>query len=500
MQSFILWMNDGHGCSLVTASGSVMRMDMNMIVVTGTVVIVSLCVVMLFARMLGQRKKALDELKRTSEELRHMAEHDSLTGLKTRHVFLNGLQQQMIDNNHPYIALMVLDILNLRTINDAYSHEIGDRVLIEIAGLLSDTFNEEVSMIGMNHTDFLVAYSGGSHVNDIHSQVQSLLNRLNNGIIIDHMEIAVKVNIGISLAPEHSLEANLLFKKANMACMEAGRSGHSQYSIFKSDIYRNALKRIALEKQLRRAVERNEFEVYYQPRIDLIDGSICGCEALIRWNHPEKGIVYPGQFIGIAEKHGFIRDITRWVIRTVIRQTLDWSNGGHRIKVSFNVSGKEFDDDFVTMMSDLMKQEQGDPSLLEVEITETATLKDMDHSKVMVELLQRMGITVALDDFGTGYSSMTYIKKLNANKLKIDRSFIEDIEDYQQRAVVESMIELGKKLDYCINVEGVETREQLRILEKMTVDEVQGWYFSKAVKADALMDYIRSHDYVAMKG
>ena len=462
----------------------------------GTALIIMLLVVALLIAvglqflLYKRHKKALAELKSKSEALSRMADHDGLTGLMNRSSFMKKLQETLIDGRHAFLALFVIDIENLRMINDAYGHDVGDLVVVRLADILKGSYNEEEAFMGINQTDFLVAYQGAVSMEDIKTTCEYMIRRLSGSMMVDHMEVSVRVNVGVSLAPDHSMEGKLLFKKANMACMEAGRMGQNQYNIFKANIYKDALKRITLEKQLRRAIVKSEFEIYYQPRINLETREVCGGEALIRWNHPEGRVVYPGQFIGIAESHGFISEITRWVVREVVWQTNQWAADGHRIKVSFNISGKEFDDDFVRMLDHVVREEKGDPSLLEVEITETATLTDMDYSKVLVGKLQDMGFSVALDDFGTGYSSMTYIKKLNADKLKIDRSFIEDIDDYQQRVVVESMIELGKKLDYQINVEGVETIEQLQILESMTVDEIQGWYFSKAIQAEAFYDYV----------
>lgn len=221
--------------------------------------------------------------------------------------------------------------------------------------------------------------------------------------------------------------------------------GPLQIKMFEDTLYKDVLKRITLEKQLRRAIALNEFELYYQPKINVKVMKVNGCEALIRWNHPDGSIVYPNDFIPLAEEVGLIEDIGRWVVKESASQVKKWHEIGHSIKVSLNVSGREFDDDFIKNLNHVIDEVGVDPRLLEVEITETAALKDIDHSRSLVQTLHNIGLSVSLDDFGTGYSSMTYIKQLKASKLKIDKSFIDDLENYEQKVVVDSMIQLGKK-------------------------------------------------------
>ncbi len=437
-----------------------------------------------------QREKILQTLEKQSGEIQYLSTHCGLTGIRNVHYFMEELQRQLLEPALTQLALYVVAVDNLQVINDAYGHEIGDQVLQRTAEILKKHFERNEGSVGIYHTALLACDPQSNSVRAVEGNARDLIEQLTMPYYIEHMEISVKVNVGIALAPEHSMEAKLLFKKANMASAEASKRGSNHFGIFQTNIYRDSLKRITLEKQLRRAVENKEFEVYYQPRIAIDTLQVTGCEALVRWNHPNGKVVYPGHFIGLAESLGFISLITEQVIRQVARQTKVWSSAGYPIKVSFNISGKEFDALFIKTLSDIIHEEGCDPTLLEIEITETATLKDMVQSRTLVETLQGMGFSVALDDFGTGYSSMTYIKMLSADKLKIDKSFIDDIKDIQQKAVVESMIDLGRKLNYTINVEGVETLEQLEILREMCVDEVQGWYFSKAIKAKEFIKYV----------
>ena len=480
--------------NMMTSNEASIGKEITMTISSG--LIISLTMGLIFIGLIGlilyRKKSTLDKiLQEKTEALEYSIHHDHLTGLCNRNYMMNILQEELIDPAISFTALYVVNVVNLKIINDAYGHEIGDRILQHIARLLKEEFKTSDERIGMDHTEFLVFDSSLLCIEAVCEKANTLIQRLSRTTIINHMEIGVKVNVGISFAPDHSLEANLLLKKANIAEIQAVKKGPNHYHIFQSNLYKDALKRITLEKQLKRAVAKNEFEVFYQPRIRMSDMQVIGSEALIRWHHPDGKIVYPGNFIGLAESVGFISEITKWVVIHVARQVKVWETMGYAMKVSFNISGKEFDDDFLELLEGIIEKEQVNPNLLEVEITETATLEDIDYSATLVERLNDHGLSVALDDFGTGYSSMTYIKKLKAGKLKIDRSFIEDIDEYQQRAVVESMIQLGRKLDYVINVEGIETFEQLNILKEMDVDEVQGWYFSKAITADAFIDYVK---------
>ncbi len=437
-----------------------------------------------------RRKKAELVLEEHAHKLEHMAYHDFTTDLYNRAYLIEYLQKQLLEAKNTFTALYNLDIVNLKMINDAYGHDVGDRVLQHVAELLKEEFGSENECIGIYHTELLIVDHTRTDIESVKARISHLIRQLSHTTIIDYMEINIKVNVGISLAPEHSIDAKLLLKKANIALIESTKYGPNHYHVFEDTLYKDVLKRITLEKQLRRAVNNDEFVIFYQPRINVEDMTVSGCEALIRWNHPDGHLVYPNHFIPLAESVGFIEEITRWVIKRVSTQVMEWSVMGYNIKVSFNISGKEFDDDFIKMLREIIAEVKVDPTLLEVEITETAALKDIDHSKILVDTLNDIGLSVALDDFGTGYSSMTYIKKLRASKLKIDKTFIDDIEEYEQKVVVDSMIQLGQKLDYRINVEGVETEEQLRILKYLKVDEIQGWLFSKAVPADDFIDYV----------
>lgn len=482
-----------------TVVGTVLSMDTTTAVVLLVMFLIILIGVFLLTLSYGKQREKKQDIEEKSQRLQYLANHDNTTGYCTRNHLVACLQEKLLDSDCEFAALFNIDVVNLKTINDAYGHDVGDRVLTHIASLIREIIVCEEECTGIYHTEFFVYDDSNDSLEAVRHTANKLIKRLGHTTIIDHMEIMIKVNVGVALAPMHAIEARLLMKKANIALVESGKYGPNRYRIFRDTLYKDVLKRITLEKQLRRGLINNEFEIYYQPRINMPEMVVKGCEALIRWNHPDGMLVYPDQFIPLAESVGFINEITRWVVQAVSTQVMVWEAMGHPLKVSFNISGKEFDDDFIRMLSKVLKDDHVNPYLLEVEITETAALKDIDHSKFLVDTLNALGVSVALDDFGTGYSSMTYIKKLKAGKLKIDRTFIEDIHEMEQRVVVESMIQLGQRLNYRINVEGVETMDQLKILKHMNVDEIQGWYFSKAVKADAMLAYSKDFSMSTIK-
>lgn len=434
------------------------------------------------------------ELDDQNNILQYMASHDPITHLYNRGTMVEHIQKHLLMQEHKISYLYDIAISNLRLINDTYSHDIGNEVLKVVAKRLREAFDGQSETLGMDQMTFLAIESHTRSKEDAITRAYRLIECLSEPIEVDYMEIDVLISVGISMAPDHSLDAKQLIKKANMALVESLNHGYKSVYFYEDTLYIDVIKRITLEKQLRRAIQLNEMVLYYQPKINLKTMKVDGCEALIRWHHPDGHVIYPNDFIPLAENIGFIEDIGKWVVTESICQVKRWQSLGHNIRISINVSGKEFDDEFIEHIQQNINIHDIDPSLLEVEITETAALKDLNHSRHLVQTLHDFGIRVSLDDFGTGYSSMTYIKQLKASKLKIDKSFIDDLDNMEQRIVIESMILLGKKLDYYINIEGVESKKQLMILKKLGVDEVQGWLFSKAILPEAFIEYVKVFD------
>jgi len=434
------------------------------------------------------------ELGDQNNILKYIASHDPITHLYNRGTMVEHMQKHLLMQENKISYLYDIAVTNLRLINDTYSHDIGNEVLKVVAKRIREAFDDQSEILGMDQMTFLAIESNTSCKENAIFRAYSLIERLSEPVEVDYMEIDVLISVGIAMAPDHSLDAKQLIKKANMALVESLNRGYKSVYYYEDTLYIDVIKRITLEKQLRRAIKLNEMVLYYQPKINVKTMKVDGCEALIRWHHPDGHIIFPNDFIPLAEDIGFIDDIGKWVVKESISQVKRWQELGHNIRISLNVSGKEFDDKFIEHIHQNIKNQGVDPSLLEVEITETAALKDLNHSRHLVQTLHEFGISVSLDDFGTGYSSMTYIKQLKASKLKIDKSFIDDLDNMEQRIVIESMIMLGKKLDYYINIEGVETKKQLFILKELGVDEVQGWLFSKAILPEAFIEYVKVFD------
>lgn len=453
-----------------------------------TIIIGLLIFVILFILM--EKRKVAEKLKEQTELCNYLVTHDTTTDLYNRKYVLEHLKHNLLIADRSTTALYVVQLSNLKVVNDTYGHEVGDEVMQHIADILSGEFTQKNECVGISSTEFLISDSTSNSKEVIIKRGKKIMDLLSRSIRIGYMEIEMKVNIGISLMPEHTVDVSELLKKANIALMESTREGPNSMKLFAITLYKDTLKRITLEKELRRAIDLNEFVLFYQPKINIKSMTVDGCEALIRWNHPDGKLVYPDTFIPLAEEMGLIEEIGKWVMNESTNQLKKWADIGRNIRISINVSGKEFDDEFIKRLDKMIKNKRINPNLIEVEITETSALKDIGHSKQLVRTLHRLGISVSLDDFGTGYSSMLYIKKLKASKLKIDKSFIDNLENYEQKVVVDSMIQLGKKLDYIINIEGVETKEQLKTLKYLGVDEVQGWLFSKALPADDFIDFV----------
>jgi len=445
-----------------------------------------------FIVMYHRKKAAETKLIQQNRLCQYMDTHDALIDLYNRKYLLDYLRHCLLKEEKKMTVLYAIELFNLKIIQDTYGHEIGNRVLRHMATILKEEFDNKEECIAVDYTTFLISDRISQSITDVEKRSEKLIESLSKSIKVDYLDIELKVNMGIAVAPTHAIDASKLLKTANIALVVALKEGPNYIRFFEPALYKNTLKRITLEKQLRRAIMLGELVLFYQPKVDIKKMEVNGCEALIRWNHPDGKMVYPNTFIPLAEEVGLIADIGRWVMNESTNQVKQWAEKGKNIKVSINVSGKEFDDVFIDELSQMISKKNIDPGLIEVEITETAALEDIGHSKELIETLHQSGLSVSLDDFGAGYSSMLYIKKLKAGKLKIDKSFIDNLEDYEQKVVVASMIQLGKKLDYIINIEGVETKKQLEILKRLGVDEVQGWLFSKALPAEAFIKFVDS--------
>lgn len=429
-----------------------------------------------------RRKRTEEILVEKNAHIEFLAYHDPLTKLIKREKLIELFSNRIKSNNHEGIGVYNLEISNLKTINDTYGHDIGNQVLKEVAILIEETLEKGNQYIGIHHTEFIILDFLAYNTDDTLKSTENILNKVLMPINVGNIEIDLEMNIGIAFYPDNGENGAELFKNANIALIEAIKNGRNSICLYQDIFFENIVKRIELEKQLSKGIQKQEFELLYQPKVDAQSCEVLGVEALIRWNHPYRGLVYPGQFIEVAEETGLINIIGEWVIFEACKQIKEWEEEGLKLNISVNISVKQLIGlDLLQIVKEAINSNKIDPSLLELEITETAMMQDIKHNAYLILELRKLGIGIALDDFGTGYSSMNYIKELAITKVKVDKSFIDNIHEREQREIIKSIITLGQALNFIINIEGVERVEQFKILQEYYANEIQGYLFSKAI-------------------
>ncbi len=439
----------------------------------------------------------ITELRRKEEHIRHQAYHDALTGLPNRMLFHDRLQQALARAHRceQMVAVMFMDLDRFKVINDTLGHDVGDMLLQAVGQILVDQIREEDTVSRFGGDEFVLLLTDITSPHAAEAIATKLERALAEPIVLAGHELPVTTSIGITLYPQDGQDAPTLLKNADTAMYRAKERGRNNYQFYRAEMNERAMDRLALETELRKALDRREFEVYYQPRIDLRTGRIVGMEALIRWQHPERGMVSPGQFIPVAEESGLIGPIGEWVLETACHQVKRWAAAGFEaLRVSVNISARQFNQPDLLKRIDTIIEESGiAPSQLELELTETLI---MQHADTTIEVLKRLksrGIYVAVDDFGTGYSSLSYLKRFPIDILKIDQSFIRDIpSDPDDAAIAETILALGHSLRLEVIAEGVETKEQLDFLVDRGCDAVQGFYFSRPIPTDQFTRLLES--------
>lgn len=413
--------------------------------------------------------------------LEHMAYFDELTGLPNRAQLEKSLRRAMLeaDQHNGSLALAIVDINRLWEVNDALGFHHGDQILKEIGIRIRRLFNKDTLVARMRGDEFAVLLVGAS-VDKIKQAVQSILDKLREPLLINNVTLELGAVIGVSLYPKHGKQAVELIRHADVAMHQAKKSGKG-YLIYAVEEDEDYAKRLSLVSELRRAIETNQLILYYQPKIDMRSGALCGMEALVRWNHPVRGLIPPDEFISLAEQSGLINPLTDWVVRNALLQSITWRKAGFNTPVAINLSARTLrDSEFMDRMRALFGELGAEPSWLEIEITEGAVMDDADRALDILTQLNEMGITLFIDDFGTGYSSLGYLKKLPVDAVKIDKSFVMDmLENLDSAAIVRSTIGLAHDLDLKVVAEGVESQEILEKLAGLGCDTAQGYHISK---------------------
>jgi len=421
-------------------------------------------------------------------EMSHLAQHDALTDLPNR-IMLNDRLTQAISlarRNHHLLAVLFLDLDGFKNINDSLGHSIGDKLLQSVSTRLLACVRKSDTVSRQGGDEFVVLLPEVTQAADAAISAAKIITELKNAHSIGEHRLHVTASIGISTYPDHGENGETLIKNADTAMYHAKQCGRDNYQFFKPDMSLRAVERQSLEGQLRYALERQELMLHYQPKVNLKTGAIVGVEALLRWQHPLRGLLLPGQFLTIAEDTGMIVAIGQWVLCEACRQTREWLDAGlPAVPVAVNISSLEFrSEQFLEHVQAALKDTCLDPRYLELELTETVLMRHAESTTYMLGKLKAIGVRLAVDDFGTGYSSLSYLTRFPIDSLKLDQSFVHNIITGSNDAIViSSVISMAKSLKQSVIAEGVETIEELAFLQAHGCDEGQGYYFSRPAAA-----------------
>jgi diguanylate cyclase (GGDEF)-like protein/PAS domain S-box-containing protein len=436
------------------------------------------------------------EKYRDQETLATMAYYDVLTGLPNRVLLLDRLRQAVIEagRHERLVALLFLDLDRFKNINDTLGHEMGDLMLQNVAKRLQECVRPGDTVARPGGDEFIILLADVAHVDDVSRVAQKITDVFSLPFEIGGRELFMTCSIGISLYPFDDCDIETLYRNADAAMYHAKDEGRNNFQFYSAEMNSQSLKRLTLETALRRALERDEFRLYYQPQIDVKTGRIIGAEALIRWQHPELGLVPPLEFIPLAEETGLIVPIGEWVLRTACTQARAWQDAGLVLsRVAVNLSARQFRQPLLLdMITAALRQTGLAPERLEIELTESLVMQNVNRTIEVLQGLKRMGVSVAVDDFGTGYSSLSYLQRLPIDAIKIDRSFIEHIPgNPDDAAIATAIIALAKSLELTVVAEGVETQEQLNFLRHHDCDTAQGYYFARPLPAEEFVRFLR---------
>ncbi|MES9858892.1 MAG: EAL domain-containing protein [Sedimenticola sp.] len=427
----------------------------------------------------------ITEQKDAEERLERLAYYDPLTHLPNRSLFQERLERELIqsERHNRRMALMFLDLDRFKHVNDTLGHAFGDHLLAQVALRVRECLRSTDTVARLGGDEFTVILSDVNDQYSIGRVAQKIIDTLKRPFNIEGNEVFIGASIGIGIYPNDGTNRGDLAKHADIAMYEAKSAGRGNYQFFTPAMNANNLKRIQVEHGLRTALDKDELILHYQPKLELESDKVCGMEALLRWQHPKRGMISPVDFIPIAEETGIIVPIGEWVIQEGCKQLAAWSaqEGSHHLKLALNLSARQFQDrDLIKTLDKTLEATGIDPECLELEITESMIMDNMDEAITIMKRLRKRGVKWALDDFGTGYSSLSYLKKLPINALKIDQSFVRDLTvDSTDVDIVRAILSLGKTLDLRVVAEGVETEEQLDFLRQHGCHEIQGYLIAK---------------------
>ena len=445
----------------------------------------------------------ITERKRTEEQIRHLAFYDSLTSLPNRMLFREQLNQalQSARREERYVAILFLDLDNFKRVNDTLGHTIGDLLLQDVGARLAQCIRAEDSLARspsaqpnltvarLGGDEFTVLLGRIANTQDAAKVAQRILDSLSESTFVDGHELFVSASIGIAVYPFDGEETETLIKNADAAMYHAKSDGRSRYHFYNPSMNASALEKLNLERSLRKALDRDEFVLYFQPLVHGTSGEIIGNEALLRWRHPERGLIAPGEFIPLAEETGLIVPIGQWVIETACKQNIQWQRAGlPSVPVMVNLSTIQFHDPkLVSKVEDVLRETGLDSRYLTLELTESMLMQDSEHNITTLLELRRLGVGLAIDDFGTGFSSLNYLQRFPVDHLKIDQSFVRDItQDMGNSAIALAIIALARSLNLGVVAEGVETTEERDFLRSNGSPDMQGYLFCQPQPAESI--------------
>lgn len=453
----------------------------------------------------------ITELRQAEERIHRLAYYDSLTGLPNREFFKERVDWaiKLAKRHESMLALLFLDLNNFKRINDTLGHSIGDMLLKATAERLKHSLRASDSISRSGHgmeadnlarlggDEFTVLLSEISRAEDAGWVAERVIESISQPLMLAGHEVCVGTSIGIAIFPGDGDNAEVLLKNADMAMYYAKRDGKKHCQYYSESMNGAALRRLTMENNLRKAIERNELSLVYQPQLDIASNRICGVEALLRWDSAELGRISPEDFIPLAEETGLIFPISEWVLRTACEQTMKWLKAGHKLeRTAINISPIQFSDsNFCSLIKTVLNDTGMTPELLELEVTEGLLMKDADRAVETLKWLKDIGVQIAIDDFGTGYSSLSYLKQFPIDRLKIDQVFVQEINtNTDDAAIATAVIAMAGSMDLKVIAEGVEDQEQFSFLKKQRCDEVQGYYLSKPIGSVDMDKFLQEQD------
>lgn len=438
--------------------------------------------------VLKQRVKRLISASHADKKIRHLAYHDTLTGLPNRLLFIDRMDQAIsraIRESNRF-ALIFIDIDHFKMINDSMGHAAGDVLLTTVTSRLTSALRRTDTISRLGGDEFTVIVENINEPEDAGLVANSLLEALAKPILIDEREVRISGSIGIALYPDDGTSFGNLLKNADAAMYRAKDLGRNMFQFYAAEMSEAVMHRLDMEGHLRNALERQEFILHYQPKFDLKNGSCCGMEALVRWEHPQHGLIPPDEFIPLAEETGLIVQLGEWVLRTACMQLAKWQSEGYAIdNISINVSARQIrDENFPDLVEKIIIETCVNPVNVEIELTESALVENYDKARDLLIRFNDMGLKIALDDFGTGYASMSYLKAFPIDTVKIDRSFVSGLPgNREDMAIVRAISSLTETLDLSLVAEGVENEQQLQFLKHIYCPQAQGYFWSRPLTA-----------------